>query len=44
MKKINTLYKCKGFPTVTGGTVTENTKPEVVPTIKPDLSCKDTNV
>ena len=44
VKKINTLYDCPGFPHTTGGTGSTKPKPtEAVPTVVPDLSCKDTN-
>lgn len=46
VKKINTLYKCAGMPQTTGTTKPKPTKPkptEAVPTVKPDLSCQDSN-
>ena len=43
-KKINTLYDCPGFPKTDGSNPKPKPKPtEVVPTIVPDLGCKDTN-
>jgi len=43
IRKINTLYKCKGYPQVGGGSVTVVTtpKPTTKPWVKP--SCEDTN-
>ena len=42
-RKINTLYKCKGYPQVGGGSVTVVTtpKPTEKPWVKP--SCEDNN-
>ena len=43
IRKINTLYKCSGYPQVGGGSVTA--RPTVKPTVKPWVkpSCEDTN-
>ena len=45
VKKINTLYDCSGFTNTAGSTIGggSSIKPEVVPTLKPDLTCQDTN-
>jgi len=44
VKKINTLYDCPGFPKTDGSNPKPKPKPtEAVPTVTPDLSCKDTN-
>ena len=46
VKKINTLYSCVGYTQTTGSVKPkpETAKPtEEVATVKPDLTCKDTN-
>lgn len=44
VKKINTLYSCDGYPQTTGDGGTAKPKPtETIATVKPDLSCQDTN-
>jgi len=46
VKKINTLYSCSGYTQTTGSVKPkpETAKPtEEVATVKPDLTCKDTN-
>lgn len=44
VKKINTLYSCAGYIQTTGKPNPTKPKPtEVVATVKPDLTCKDTN-
>jgi len=46
VKKINTLYSCSGYTQTTGSVKPKPSKPkptEEVATVKPDLTCKDTN-
>jgi len=46
VKKINTLYSCVGYTQTTGSVKPKPTKPkptEEVVTVKPDMTCKDTN-
>ena len=45
VKKINTLYNCRGYPQTTSSGKPKPTKPKPITgeTIKPDLTCTDSN-